>query len=344
MSLQEYKNFIWCGRHTMIDMAMMGDFDESDKVGLAEFIEDMSDDNFVLLFECVASLDEMEGSKLIKIWYHNKLRENRVEFSLVSESEWSNNRDIILMEEVSDKDQDDLNNQVLRTIQTASIASAVALLVGQLKTPDGIEKVRGVLDYLKIHSKDAYGTLSQIPVINKIVTLPAKAADRAAKIGKSFLPPDVVPKAGETLVQAKERLKQGRGYSSLLWIEKNWKRVSRKVAVAAAGIGAITFVGYQIYKLYLAPSAKACKGKKGNQKQICVLKFKINAADKAIEALKQGIEGCKERFDPQKCKYSIQQKIWHWTRRKQRYQKKLIKLSKTKSPAEKVFRAKKSRI
>jgi hypothetical protein len=93
------------------------------------------------------------------------------------------------------------------------------------------------------------------------------------------------------------------------------------------GIVALTALAYTIYKYYTDAARKSCNNLRGNNRKICILTFRINAATAAIKKLEEGLPACEEKNNPEKCKYSIQKEIWHWKQRREKYQNQLAKLN-----------------
>lgn len=77
------------------------------------------------------------------------------------------------------------------------------------------------------------------------------------------------------------------------------------VAIAAAA----TTVAAATYKRFFSKGAKACKGKTGNERIICLGKFKKEARLQKIKALETGINACSKSKNPDICKGRIKPKI-----------------------------------
>jgi len=108
---------------------------------------------------------------------------------------------------------------------------------------------------------------------------------------------------------------------------KQPSHVHGKIAVSLLGIVALTSLTYTIYKYVTDKARVSCKDQSGKAKTGCILKFKIAAATAAIKKLEEGLTGCDNKPDPNKCRYSIQKQIWYWNRRKQKYQEQMSKLA-----------------
>jgi hypothetical protein len=78
--------------------------------------------------------------------------------------------------------------------------------------------------------------------------------------------------------------------------------------IAAAAL-AITLAA-KVYKNYLSKAARACKGKKGPDKQQCMRKAKIEAQKQKVMSLTKA-QGtvCKKNKNPEKCVAKLKLKI-----------------------------------
>ncbi len=145
---------------------------------------------------------------------------------------------------------------------------------------------------------------------------------------------DLVAKSKETPQQANARKKAAKNAKEALKKANNGKiplGKGSKAVLIGSGIVAVSVLAYTIYKNLNDKARKSCAGQKGKAKTICMTRYRITACDKSIKALQESLPGCQEKSDPTKCKYSVQKQIWNWTRRKQKYQQKLAKLTQIKN-------------
>lgn len=77
----------------------------------------------------------------------------------------------------------------------------------------------------------------------------------------------------------------------------------------AAVLAGITYAAIKIYKNYLSKAAKACSGKKGEEKKSCMEKFKKDAIKQKIKYLEAGKPRCKHSKDPKTCVAKLDLKI-----------------------------------
>jgi len=95
-------------------------------------------------------------------------------------------------------------------------------------------------------------------------------------------------------------------------------------AIVLASIISVAAIGATIiYKKYLSQGAKACKDKKGIDKNNCMKQFKISGYKAAINLLKSESSRCKNTKNPELCKSKIQQKINKYTSKIQKETHKL---------------------
>ena len=74
-------------------------------------------------------------------------------------------------------------------------------------------------------------------------------------------------------------------------------------------VGMAAFLGYKAYQNFFSKAARACAGKSGNEKTICMQNVKQNAVKQQLNILKRSMNGCKASANPMKCKQEIQSKI-----------------------------------
>jgi hypothetical protein len=86
------------------------------------------------------------------------------------------------------------------------------------------------------------------------------------------------------------------------------KKFSKQVGGALLA-AMIAYAAYKIYKNKFSAAAKACKGKTGPEKTLCMNNFKVAAIKAQIAQLKSGSSGCNSSKDPVKCKAVILAKI-----------------------------------
>jgi len=81
-----------------------------------------------------------------------------------------------------------------------------------------------------------------------------------------------------------------------------------------AGVGAsaiaalIIFASIKAYKRFLSKAAKACKGKSGDEKTLCMKNYKKRALSQQIIDLKKGKRVCSKTKNPKKCILGIDKK------------------------------------
>ncbi len=86
--------------------------------------------------------------------------------------------------------------------------------------------------------------------------------------------------------------------------------LNKGVPVAAAVVAALVIMlARKAYKAYFTKAARACKGTKGQEKNDCIKKFKIDAIKAQIGVLGQAKSACKAAKSPDKCTAKIDQKI-----------------------------------
>jgi len=116
--------------------------------------------------------------------------------------------------------------------------------------------------------------------------------------------------------------------NTLKWLDSGMPDEARGMsnsgkAGIVVGIVAIIAASYYVYKRFLSKAARSCKGLSGNQKTICITKFKIAGAKAAIQKLEQSKQLCRKNSNPENCVRSINMRIQKWNIRIAKYQRKL---------------------
>jgi len=86
---------------------------------------------------------------------------------------------------------------------------------------------------------------------------------------------------------------------------------------------ALVVAAFYAYKRFFSQAARACSGRSGIDKTVCMRKFKIAGCQAAIKMLEQGKSKCRGTKDPQKCIIKIDNKIARWQKRIERLQSKI---------------------
>lgn len=79
--------------------------------------------------------------------------------------------------------------------------------------------------------------------------------------------------------------------------------------VPAMIIAAALVVGKKAYDYFKDESRKACAGKEGDQKKICIAQFKAKAAKAKVAALKKEMAKCNRTDDAKKCRNTFMKYI-----------------------------------
>lgn len=347
MSSREIKDFCWASRHALMDLVMLEEYNVSNKVGVTNFIEEMSDGDIYDLTMSMLHTDESIHSTMLEHSYKEYLSGK----ILINEQSFINGRMEYLTED-SDKKSDGINAQkIINIAVTGSIAQAATqYFLWTLKDPPAAKAARGEIS--KGLGSRWDNAIKKIPRLHKMIypeeytrqkltkeTLKG-SAKKLTSAQKKKIEEEVQKAVGDSKVvkgrkwfkrqidkiiedpevtaQKKEAAKKLKGEQ---------KSNNGKVVLAVAGIVALTALAYTIYKYYTDAARKSCNNLRGNNRKICILTFRINAATAAIKKLEEGLPACEEKNNPEKCKYSIQKEIWHWKQRREKYQNQLAKLN-----------------
>lgn len=82
------------------------------------------------------------------------------------------------------------------------------------------------------------------------------------------------------------------------------------VLVAGGALATILLMAsYKIYKNKYSEAAQACSKFKGDEKDDCMRKFKMQAVQKQLQELRESIHKCDKSKDPDLCREKINEKI-----------------------------------
>jgi prefoldin subunit 5 len=91
-------------------------------------------------------------------------------------------------------------------------------------------------------------------------------------------------------------------------------------------VAAIAYTSYKLYKRFMSKAAKACQGKKGKVKTICMNQYQIKGLEVSKKPLTDGIRGCSKSKEVQSCKAKFNKKINAIDKRIKKKQNKIKKL------------------
>lgn len=68
-------------------------------------------------------------------------------------------------------------------------------------------------------------------------------------------------------------------------------------------------MAYRFYKEYMTRASRACSNLKGRDKNLCMLKYEMDALEAKKSELERGLKDCDKAEDPKKCKQKIQKEL-----------------------------------
>lgn len=80
-------------------------------------------------------------------------------------------------------------------------------------------------------------------------------------------------------------------------------------AMTGMSIAMMSLDAIKWYKMNLTKAAKACKNLQNEEKQLCMLDYKIDGKRKQIDTLKRHQAECEVHKNPSKCREQMQKKI-----------------------------------
>jgi hypothetical protein len=334
----DYRDVCIAAKHALMELTMLECYDVSDPVGVATFIEEMSDKDVLLLTEEMIVANDPLAGQILRETYNKHLSSKKPNL-IVDQYIWSQKRNSVLIQE--DKKEDESISlsakQIIAFIMAGSLPSALAILA--TKSP---RQQARILAYVRRFITERFGStkafIEKFPITRKFYQAAKNKISAATK--KSEV--TVINAAGQPV---KQMMTPGsaRAWKVAQKIEDLPKRIGSAIkrprnALIAGGLLAAALSATYIYQRFMSPAAKSCHKYAGREKSKCILKFKISAATKAIAGLEDSLSACDSKPDPQKCRYSIQKKIWYWKMKKQKYEDKLERYSK-KVPANSVYRS-----
>lgn len=347
MTLKEYKDFCWAAKHAIIDLVMLECYTVHDKVGVSEFIEDMKSRDLYNLTTTMFMLDETTNSWLLTNLYNDYLQSKNSDILVTRESQWAEKRNMTLLSEANPSDDDDatkLAGDISDAVMKGSLVMAVGLIARKAVDPKNRKVIKDALGILRRDKGKIYNRIAKQPIVKQF----APGARMSTKTGQKIFTKDPAANLSNKLKRAGDRaITLAKDLDKKITKVRNMKtkdlmKMNLKYVIPIAGMAGATALAYAIYQRMYSSAAKSCEKMKGREKSKCMMRFKINAANQAIDKLQEMIIGCENKKDPDKCKYSIQRQIWNWTRRKQKYQEKLAKLDQTRHPKKTIFKTKRS--
>ena len=139
MSSLEMKDFCWASRHALMDLVMLEEYNVSNKVGVTNFIEEMSDGDIYDLAMSMLHTDESIHSAMLEHSYKEYLSGK----ILINEQSFIDGRMKYLTED-SDKKSDGISAQkIINIAVTGSLAQAVTqYFLWTLKDPPAAKAAR----------------------------------------------------------------------------------------------------------------------------------------------------------------------------------------------------------
>lgn len=298
-------------RKGLMDCIILGDFQLQNKIGVLEMVENMPSQEFHKIYESFLVMDTIQIRECLNLLYSNYLIEsNSFSMSIGNQNVWETSRNDILIEKKGtgeDIDQENLNKALVKVAMTSSVPVTAAFIFKHHK--DNPKALKKAMTHLKNTLPKQYNKIVKMKVIRQILPDQKRAKkiiDDAFQTGAKK-----INKLDVTLA----KMKTAKPGDSIL------------IAIGAiGGVVAVATALQYTYQRFMSKAAKSCKGQKGKAKTICMLHFKIASANEAIKTAQTMMKGCDKKPDPEKCKYSLNQKIWYWNKRKVKYQKKLADL------------------
>jgi len=367
MELKDTNTFCWAMRHSLMDSVLLEIYHVEDRVGVSEFIKEMSELDLMEVIESCSDITNQAASQLLEFEYHQFLQEQAGD-SIIYESAYDCNQNIsnyLSESEIGDRRSADEIIKIARSSGFTFALSAYILwamkdskaafenrkylsdklgskwnammnssprlkrlldpgkyekdrLLGLNKTK--IKKLRKVIKNTKSPNNKKLAQTELDNIINAANNSAQKAADKT-KMGRIHNKIKSVKDKIHMSPEEADRLRLKRKASKIK--SKNPKRILIFGGLIAAGA-----LAYSLYKYTVDDARKHCKSMKGKDKSKCILQYKIDGANIAIQTLTKSMDGCSSRADPDQCRYSITRKIWAWKQRLSKYENRLDKLIK----------------
>lgn len=341
------EEFQWCIKKGLLECINDKDFDlpSSAKNNICEFIQKM---NYVQTINVLTeSLTKSDPLPLIFEMSHPKIEDVNDIYSPV----FNESRNVIL--EVTAKE---------------SALNFVKVLVGRIKDGSSanpsadLERAKGLIKKFDLNPSFLKSLENLEDKLQKFHNANSKFRDmervRAASnmrdksIGQKFK--EVFVRSDETIqsddafkqsMQAQNELNQAKFEfkEKLNQLEKSGAKwnlgTSGKVILITAGILALATAAYMIYLKKFSQAHIACSNQKGYNKKICMLNFKIKAAQDAIRKLQEALTACHQSSNVTKCQWSVTRKIRNWNEKIAAWQTKVANVEAKKHSREKSDRA-----
>ena len=328
-SLIEEKVLNWSIRHGLSDAIKHGTISVSDKVGMTNWIDSMSEEQLLETFDMINVLEiEHEQKKFLEESFRDAQIEKNPELITLTESVYANAVGHILTE--ADETSDPRKEPISKILKHGTVAAGASYLlwVAMNKGPDEFNRQ---LQGLKIISKEKYQQvrnalyrMRKSKGENGILPDLTKSIEKNRELHKHLSQKGNID--AETTAGLTGEMRSATS-ASLGNMKKNilgFLNKSKRYAVIALGLTATSALLFAVYQRFASKAAKACRGEAGSKaRKVCVLRFKIKACDEAVRAGHEALGGCSKHKNPERCTHSIQSDIWNWQRRKKKYEAKL---------------------
>ncbi|MCX6723179.1 MAG: hypothetical protein NT094_03920 [Candidatus Staskawiczbacteria bacterium] len=303
-------NTNWAIRHAIYDMIETNLLSVPNKKQILNFIkDDISNENLFKLYTMMENeVLEMRAGAFLKECYYNHLAQNN-DLSIFNESNILEKRDQVLMEAEGKESPakvgmtpDDI---VLLAKRIGGPATALYLAkMYFIGTPSERKRLKNAVAKLSSIYDKTIKNLFLRNILNPSKNIKSLMKEKEKEGYLSGIG-NVLRQTGQNVKTAAQtfNLKHSKGLGTL-----------RKYTGITAGITAAVAGSYLAYKNYMEnkKAREFCTKFKGKQNTICMLKFKIQASDAAIEKLQQAKSGCTQKSDPEKCIYGLNRELWKW--------------------------------
>ena len=89
------------------------------------------------------------------------------------------------------------------------------------------------------------------------------------------------------------------------------------------------YAAYRVYKHFFSAAAKACTGKKGKERAICMINYQVQSLNNSISTMERALPSCSQTEDPIMCKAYINKRIKSYTKKMNKAKERLRTLERS---------------
>lgn len=302
----------------LLNLISRGHIPVTNKVSAYNFVKNLDEGPATrICFEALCCGNDRESAILIEQAQHAFLKEFNVLKMNLTDNQFAQQRDMILLREDSNDRQDqtvsqDPARQFMAMLRTGGMAAAAAWLISRPK-----QQQEDIKRSLKSIYPTVYNTL-QNNYIGRMVGMPDDNGELWSRLAKASV--GNKKKNGDSWLEPRDKER----------VSNYFKKIAKRGGIAIAIAGGITAAIAAIsilYKRFFSAAAKECNHLVGKARTICMTKARIKAAEAAIKESEEGLLNCSSAKNEEDCIFKMKVEIRSWKKKKMIEEEKLRKLT-----------------